>query len=194
MHNVEDFVKELTSHKARRHAEDVFYNNYVLPDCLSSFVFGLVRPELEKRRRCSRLPLVKGPRMWALFFLGFLVSEVAQGMRAEACATPAYSATALKEGVDAGEFLMDFAIGLEEGRPTGVCWDVPQGAFDRDADEKVVDISMFGTTSSFVLPSLLRMLRSARSLRWYCRRIRLVTLCSRVSPVPVEHVFADTKN
>lgn len=73
--------------------------------------------------------------------------DVAQEMRAEACATPAYSATALKEGVDAGKFLMNLAIGLEDGQPRDVCCEVPEEAFDSDADEKVVDLSMFGTTS-----------------------------------------------
>ena len=67
--------------------------------------------------------------MWVLFFLGCLVPDVAQGMRAEACAIPAYSATALKEGVDAGKILMDLAIGLEEGRSRDVCCDVPQEPF-----------------------------------------------------------------
>ena len=81
--------------------------------------------------------------------------DVAQGVRAETCATPAYSATALKEGVDAGEFLMDLAIGLEEGRPRDVCCDVPQEAFDSDADDKVVDTTMFGTTSSLCFAKLI---------------------------------------
>ena len=92
--------------------------------------------------------------MWALFFLGCLVPDVAQGMRVEACATPDYPATALQEGVDAGEFLMDLAIGLEEGRPRDVCCDAPQGAFDSDADHKVVDITMFGTTPSLCFAKL----------------------------------------
>ena len=73
--------------------------------------------------------------------------DVAQEMRAEASATPAYSAAALKEGVDAGKFLMGLAIGLEDGRPRDVCCDVPEEAFDGDTDDKVVDLSMFGTTS-----------------------------------------------
>ena len=44
--------------------------------------------------------------------------DIAQEMRAEVCATLAYSVTPLK-GVDAGKYLMDLAVRPEGGRPRG---------------------------------------------------------------------------
>ena len=65
---------------------------------------------------------------------------VAQEIRADACATPAYSVTAVKYGVEAGRFQVHFYIGLEDGRPRDVCCDVLHKAFESDVDDKVVDI------------------------------------------------------
>ena len=78
---------------------------------------------------------------------GCLGSDIAQEMRAEVCVTLSYFTTPLAEGVGAWKYLMDLVIWLEDGCPTDVCCEVPEGAFDSDTEEKVVDIFIFSTRS-----------------------------------------------
>ena len=71
--------------------------------------------------------------------------DIVQAVRAEVSAAVAYSTTPLSEGVGAGQYLMDLATQLDDGRPKDVCCEVPEEAFHNDVE--TVDISMFGTTS-----------------------------------------------